>query len=228
MRRRCTGGCVGIPPQEKSSYVSFALVTPLLLAWTASIVIPGQDFFTVLRLSASASRRVGLAAAVGVTCGLLVWSVTAMAGLSALLAANATLALVLRLCSAAFIAAYGVAMVVSALRPARTTGLEPATVRTTGSIRRGWIVGLLSNLSNAKLLVFFTALFSGLLPPRLSPGESVLLLGLMMAIALGWFALLAVLASKARIAAAYLRVRRFADGAVGAIFIALGIVLATT
>lgn len=206
--------------------MSFALVTPLLLVWTASIVIPGQDFLTVLRLSASASRRVGLAAAAGVATGLLIWSLAAMAGLSALVAANPALAVGLRLASAAFIGVYGVVMVVSAVRPARSA--PAAAAAATGSLARGWLIGLFSNLSNAKLLVFFTALFAGLLPPGLTLVDDAVLLVAMISIALGWFALLAVLASKARIAAAYLRVRRIADGVIGVVFVALAVVLIAT
>jgi threonine efflux protein len=93
---------------------------------------------------------------------------------------------------------------------------------------RSWATGLASNLSNAKLLVFFGSLFSGFLPHRLGPAEVALVAGEVAVLAAAWFGLVAVLGSHPRVSGLYRRYRRGLDVASGLVLIAIGALLSAS
>ncbi|HEY2206087.1 MAG TPA: LysE family transporter [Pseudonocardia sp.] len=215
---------------------------PLLLAWAVAVVSPGPDFLAVLRTSAGGSRRAGVLVACGVVTGIACWAVAALAGLTALLARYEHLYLALRLAGAAFLIVYGLTTLRSAWRRAPEAAeppeaaerpermarrsARPAGSAPAGAGWRGWRLGLLTNLSNPKAVIFFGALFAGLLPPSASTAARVEVLLAMLAVALGWFTAVAALASVPAATAAYRRGRRVLDLVTGGLFVAVGGALA--
>ena len=204
--------------------MSFVVTITLFTTFLIMLVIPGQDFVMVTRIAVSRSRRMGIAAAAGVSTGLLVWLLASILGVSALLDDNADLSRLLRFGGAALLAAFGVFSVIAALRSSRTTPLElsalPGAVG--NPVFRGWAAGLFSNLSNVKLVVFFGSIFSGVLPHGLSVGENTLIAVAMGVLSFGWFSSVAILGSHPRVARAYQRASRGMDVVFGLIFIAIG------
>ena len=198
---------------------------PLLLAWTVAVVSPGPDFFAVLRTSAGGTRRAGLLAGFGVVTGIACWALAALAGLTAVLARYEHLYLVLRLAGAAFLVLYGLSLLRSSLR--QQADAEPVEFPNTAPAGwRSWRFGLLTNLSNPKAVVFFGALFAGLLPPTAGLEAKAVLLLAMIGLAIGWFALVAALASVPAARIGYQRARRVIDTLTGGLFVAIGGVLA--
>jgi threonine/homoserine/homoserine lactone efflux protein len=66
-----------------SQLVAFAGVIQL------GAMSPGPDFAVVVRQAAVTGRRGGMAAALGVACGVFVWAAAAAVGVAAVLAASA-------------------------------------------------------------------------------------------------------------------------------------------
>ena len=211
--------------------LSFSVTIPLLTTFLVALVVPGQDFVTVARLSMSRSRRVGIAAASGTATGLLFWALASVLGISALLDDNAELSRALRVGGAVTLIAFGIFSIVDAFR-AGADSKTPVTApprRRTGPDRpllRGWTTGLISNLTNIKLLVFFSSIFSGFLPDNLSMTENALIALGMATIGFGWFSLVATIGSHPPVALAYQRARRGMDVAFGLVFIAAGVLIA--
>lgn len=197
---------------------------PVLLAWVVALVSPGPDFLAVLRTSAARSRRAGLLVTLGVVTGQAVWMVAALAGLTVLLARYEHLYVVLRLVGAGFLILYGLTTLRSAWR--RAPGPAPESGAPAPAGWRSWRLGLFTNLSNPKALVFFGALFAGLLPPHADVVARTGVLVVMLALALAWFTLVATLASVPKAVAAYRRARRVVDAVTGGLFVALGGALA--
>ena len=209
--------------------MSFSVSLPLLTTFLVALVVPGQDFVTVARLSMSRSRRVGIAAASGTATGLLFWALASVLGISALLDDNTGLSGALRLGGAATLMAFGIYSIVHTLRTDPTAPLGAAASQQIALDRpllRGWATGLLSNLTNIKLLVFFSSIFSGFLPDNLSLSENGLIALAMAGIGFGWFSLVATIGSHPRVAQAYRRARRGMDVAFGLVFIAAGVFIA--
>lgn len=108
---------------------------------------------------------------------------------------------------------------------AATPPPEPASA----PARSGWAdvrLGFLTNtVGNPKAVVFFGALFAGILPAGIGAGES-LAVGLAMAgIALVFFAALAFAAGRRLVVRAYERAQTAIDAVVGMVFIVLGLAL---
>jgi threonine/homoserine/homoserine lactone efflux protein len=171
------------------------------------IIAPGPDFALTVR---NALRGGGLATALGVVTGQLVWALATAAGVAALLVASHPAFVALRLAGAAYLVWLGLSALVR-----RGTHRELA-------VRRGspYRQGLLSNLGNPKMPVFFTSLL-----PQFGVSFAALALhGLAFAaVTLAWLALVA----RAGALLGTGRVRRAIDVVTGVVLVALGLRLAT-
>ena len=170
------------------------------------IVAPGPDFALTVR---NTVRGGGVATALGVATGQLVWAIATAAGVAALLAASHPAFVALRLAGAAYLVWLGLATLLARGAHVPRFGL--------GSPYRQ---GLVSNLANPKMPVFFISLL-----PQF--GASFLALathGLVFAVmTLGWLALVSRGASLLLVP----RVRRVVDVVTGVVLVALGLRLAT-
>lgn len=208
--------------------MSFIVVITLFTTFLIAVIVPGQDFVTVVRLSVSRSRHEGIAAAAGVSTGLFIWALAALLGVSALLEDNTSLSHALRLGGAILLMAIGAYSVVTAILVGTTSAPGPVAVDgipVRGPMLGGWVTGLLSNLSNVKLLVFFGTIFSGVLPENLTGIETALIATVMAALAFGWFCSVALLGSHPRVSRAYQRASRSMDIAFGGVLVVIGVLI---
>jgi threonine/homoserine/homoserine lactone efflux protein len=118
---------------------------------TVVIVTPGQDTALTIRNTLLGGRAAGSRTAAGVAAGQTLWALAASLGLAALLAASEPVFLGLRLAGAAYLVWLGLQALWAAVR--RETA-NAAVARRGSPFRQG----LLSNLGNAKMAVFFTSL----------------------------------------------------------------------
>jgi threonine/homoserine/homoserine lactone efflux protein len=133
--------------------LSFVPSLPVLAAFVlASIVLgitPGPDMTFFLSKTVAQSRKAGFAAFAGASTGIAVHTVLVALGLSALLAASATAFTILKFVGAAYLAylAYDAIRHGSSLSLA--SGSKPE------SLHAIYIKGLLINLLNPKIIIFF-------------------------------------------------------------------------
>lgn len=204
-----------------SALVSFALVAGLIT------LTPGLDTALVLRTAARRGRRAGAAASLGIVTGLLVWGVTAAVGVSALLTASETAYTVVRYLGVAYMLWLGLGMLRSTLRGG---GQQPHSAP--DEIRGMWTYyrqGLLVNLMNPKVGVFYIAL----LPQFMSAEAPPALMGVLLALVhvtegLIWFALLIVAIERMRGLLQRPTAQRAIDGVAGLAVTGFGIRLAFT
>ena len=117
------------------------------------IVTPGQDTALTVRNTLAGGRSAGIRTAIGVVSGQAVWALAASAGVAALLVASEPAFLALKLAGAAYLVYLGGQALLAAVRRAPA----PAhAVRDAGG--RELRQGLLSNLGNPKMAVFFSSL----------------------------------------------------------------------
>ncbi|HET8968978.1 MAG TPA: LysE family translocator [Gaiellaceae bacterium] len=188
------------------------------------ICTPGPDTALIVRNALSGGRRGGIATATGIIGGILVWTLAASAGVAALLSASEPVFRALQIAGAAYLVYLGLQSIVSALanRSDRTRSAGAPTL----TPRRAFRQGLLSNLGNPKIAVFFVSL----LPQFVSDGSESFLALAVLGVAfslmgLAWLTLYAVVVAKA---GQFLRgrVRRALDAVTGTILVAFGIRLA--
>jgi len=203
--------------QNLGAFVAVSLVV---------ICTPGPDTALIIRNTLAGGRRGGIATAIGITAGIAVWTLAASVGVAALLSASEPVFRALQLAGAAYLVYLGAQSLVAAVSGRRheTTGEGGGP---TVAPKRAFRQGLLSNLGNPKIAVFFVSL----LPQFVSDGsESFLALAVLgvafSLLGLAWLMLYAVVVAKA---GQFLRgrVRRALDAATGTVLVAFGIRLAT-
>jgi threonine/homoserine/homoserine lactone efflux protein len=200
-----------------ASFLAFLGVSALV------IVTPGPDTAVTINGTLSGGRRGGVFTALGVSCGQAVWTLAASAGVSALLVASEPAFLTVKYLGAAYLLYLGLHAIWSAIRRGPASPAAP-----TGLPRRGALAcyrrGLLSDLGNPKMAVFFTSLL-----PQFGVGFAVLaLLGLVFcAMTFLWLACYAAALAKMGDLLRRSSVRRALDVVTGTVLVGLGVRLAT-
>lgn len=188
------------------------------------IVTPGQDTVLTIRNTLLGGRACGTFTAVGVALGQGIWTLAASAGVTALLASEPAFAAV-RAAGAAFLIYLGIQVLLAALRGATTHAVVGGVKRLTpaAALRHG----LISNLGNPKMAVFFTSLLPQFVPA--GPGAFLNMLGLGLVfccMTLGWLSVYALAIGRVGDVLGRPRIRRAFDGVVGTVLVAFGIRLA--
>jgi len=116
-------------------------------------IMPGPDSLLIMTRSATQGWRAGSAAALGIGTGTFVHIVGAALGLSAILATSAAAFTVVKLAGAAYILYLAAGMLLSKRNDGATVPLKIAPL----PYRRIYAQGILTNLLNPKVALFFLA-----------------------------------------------------------------------
>jgi threonine/homoserine/homoserine lactone efflux protein len=193
------------------------------------IASPGQDTALTIRNTLVGGRGGGIATAFGVVSGLATWTIATSAGLAALLVTSQPLFLTVRLAGAAYLVFLGLQALRAALF-ARGAPRQPTGSGSTTRLRRvvAYRQGLISNLSNPKIVVFFLSLLPQFVDRGREPFGRLLLLGFIFcSITLAWLTLYAVVVARVGDFLRRDRVRRALEATTGLVLIGLGLRLAT-
>jgi threonine/homoserine/homoserine lactone efflux protein len=150
------------------------LSTLLLFAGSvvALVLVPGPNLIYIVTRSVEAGRRAGFASMLGVETGSLVHVAMAAVGLSALLASSATAFEIVKYAGVAYLVYLGV----RALRSGGAPHDEPPSP---AGMRRAYVEGVLVNVLNPKVSLFFLAFLPQFVDPaRGDTTLQVLVLGL--------------------------------------------------
>ncbi|WP_434587828.1 LysE family translocator [Streptomyces sp. A5-4] len=161
------------------------------------VAMPGADFTVVVR-NALASRRSGVASAVGVAGGLLVHTALAVAGLAAVLVAVPALFRAIQLLGGAYILYLGCRALLS-VRASAPEGRPDAEreKKAVGGVGRSLRQGFLTNALNPKAPVLFLSLLPQFVPEGRPPLPRTLLLAMIVVVlALLWFPAVALLVDR--------------------------------
>lgn len=181
-------------------------------------ITPGPDSLLVLRSSLLAGRRTGARVAGGAATGSLVWGVCSAVGVTAIVAASAQAYRAVQLAGACY-------LVVLGLRGWRErAGHESFRLQRSPGFR----AGLLSNLLNPKVGLFFLAVMPQFIPPHAHVASYALAFATVDAvIAAVWLIAVAWISDKTRSLLRRPRVRTALDRATGTALVTLGLKVAT-
>lgn len=193
------------------------------------IVTPGPDTAMTVRNTLLGGRIGGVFAAFGVATGQAIWALATSVGLVALLVASEPVFNALKYAGAAYLVFLGAQALIGACRGTAPSLQAPAATRCASRLspRASFVQGLLSDLGNPKMAVFFSSLL-----PQFAPREGEVfatLIGLGLVFSAMTFLWLAVYAAAiARLGALLQRsgIRRALDAVMGTVLIALGLRLA--
>jgi threonine/homoserine/homoserine lactone efflux protein len=200
-----------------------------LLVATLLAVTPGTDTLLVARNVLGRGRTAGLATITGIACGCVVHAVLSAVGVSLILLRSAEAFRALKWGGAAYLVILGIQSLRSWWRADDVTPAATAEDRTRSGSRRlrSFLEGLLTNVLNPKVGLFYLAF----LPQFIRPDEpvlarSLLLGGLHVGIGVVWLSLLSLSLVRLRPLVESRLWRARLEGASGAVLIALGVRLA--
>ncbi|WP_422023498.1 LysE family translocator [Roseibium sp.] len=129
---------------------SFSVLAAFTAAALVLTITPGPDMTLFMSKTLTQGRKAGIAAVLGATTGLIIHTILAAIGISALLAASATAFTVLKFVGAAYL----IWLAIQALRKGTSLTLEAAESKTQ-PFRGVWLQGLGVNILNPKIVLFF-------------------------------------------------------------------------
>jgi threonine/homoserine/homoserine lactone efflux protein len=177
-------------------------------------ILPGPATAMVIQSAARGGRAHAMRATAGDAAGLAVWAVASMLGVSALLIASEVAFTALKVVGAIVLIGYGVAAIRAARRGEAAHG-----PRVQGGAFR---MGLVTALTNPKVGLFYIALLPQFVPEGAAVLPATLLLaGIQISLACGWYFVLASAVGRAR--EAFARHRGRIQAATGALMIGFGL-----
>lgn len=203
-----------------TAILTFAAAAALLT------ITPGLDSMYVLRTVVGSGRATGLIAGAGISLGVLAWGVATAVGLTALLLASPLAYELVQMIGAGYLFFVGARMLWRSRRRA-SQGVDADTVDLRVPPWRAFHTGLLTNVLNPKVGVFYVTLLPQFIPHGASVlTTSLLLAGIHVALGLVWFTVIALLVGRIRHVVARAAVRRRIEQVTGVAFLGFGVRLA--
>ena len=190
------------------------------------ICTPGPDTALTIRNSIIGGRRGGLLTAGGIAAGQLIWTIAASVGLAGLLQASQPAFTALKIIGAAYLVFLGAQSILAAVR-GHTAHEEqqsrPHQLSPWNAMRQG----LISNLANPKMAVFFLSLLPQFASPTSAGFAAFAPLGLVFCLmTFGWLSIYALVLHRVGSFIQRSRVRRTLEAVTGTVLVGLGIRLA--
>lgn len=186
---------------------------------------PGPDLVLLMR-TATRSRRHAWAANLGIHTGAALWFALTVFGAAALLNAVPQAVSAVQVVGGAVLVWMGAVNLRGGLgdRHDPPADLDEAVQRL-GSVRSSYLRGLLTNLSNPKIVVALAAMIAPMLPASPSLATALVVLAALWLSSFALFGLIAQVTSAERLRRTFLLAGLYVDIAAGAFFIIVGAAL---
>src|SRR4051794_23818022 len=185
-------------------------------------LVPGPATALVIRSGATIGLLRTLPVIAGAEVGVYAWALLAAAGISGVVAPSPVAFTGLKIAGTAVLVYLGVQAWRTAARAPELLEDSPARSWT------GFTTGAVTNLANPKIMVFCLAFFPQFLPPGVDPfGATAVLAAITVVVDVGYFLLVAAMATRARTLLNRRRVRVAMDRTAGTVFLALAARTAT-
>lgn len=183
------------------------------------LVSPGPDFFYVCRKAMADSRRNAILGSIGITIGIGIWALIVLFGLAFLNRIIPNFQYGLMLAGGSYLAYSGFKMT----RVTKNAVIEEKISREKpSSALKEILSGLAINLSNPKIVVFFSSVLAGYVSNLSTISDILAVLGILMGSGLVWFWLVALLFSQKMIRQFYAKHSRYLDNFAGIVFLLFG------
>ena len=185
-------------------------------------ISPGPSFVLVARTSMAASRIDGLFVSIGMGIGGMAFSVLAILGVRVVLAGVPWLYFALKLAGGLYLLYLAIRIWRGANKPMIVSDTRPGVRR---SLKKSFLLGLLTQLSNPKTAIVYGGIFAALLPHDLPQTAIFVLPLLVFFVEAGWYSVVALTLSTRSSRAAYLKTRKYVDRFAGGVMGIVGLKL---
>jgi threonine/homoserine/homoserine lactone efflux protein len=194
----------------------------VLAAIGIGAISPGPSLVLVARTAIAISRRDGLATALGMGIGGLVFASAALLGLHVVLTNVPWAYLAIKIAGAAYLLYLAVCLWKGARDPIAASDVRADDAH---GLLRSFVFGLATQLSNPKTAIWYASIFTAFLSPEQPRGLAIVILPMIFMIEAGWYALVAVAFSSAGPRRGYLRLKPWIDRTAGSVMGLLGLKL---
>jgi threonine/homoserine/homoserine lactone efflux protein len=190
----------------------------LVAAQSVALISPGPAVVAILQKSFAEGRGRAYPYGMGLAFGASLWCLFALAGLSVVFHLVPVLYTVMKVAGACYLLWLAFNIWKGADRP-----IPPAS---NGSLRQGFLGGLLLNLSNPKPALFFSAVIVTIFPEALSLGQQAGVYAIVIGMELAFYATVVTLLTLPAVRGKYLAAKHWIDRATAGVLGALGLSLA--
>ncbi|WP_284735568.1 LysE family translocator [Dongia deserti] len=204
-----------------TSFMAFLGVSAIV------IMTPGPDTAVTVRNTLLGGRVAGILTALGISTGQAIWALATSFGVVALLVASEVLFQAVKYAGAAYLIYLGLHALIGAWRGGDGGPAAARVDKARLGPGKAFLQGLMSDLGNPKMAVFFASL----LPQFATPGEglfaALMSLGLVFSLlTFLWLAVYAFVIAKAGEVLRRRAIRRWIEGVTGTLLVALGVRIA--
>ena len=182
------------------------------------LLSPGPDFFYVSRAAAIHSRRAAIYGVIGITIGVSIWATAAVLGLAIVFKTMPALQGIIMALGGSYLFYLGVKMA----RVTTNAVFDEANLRQNTASKNEILKGLLVNLSNAKVVIYFSSVMSFVLVNITETWQILTALLLITLETFVYFYVISILFSRPFTKRFYSRYSRYIDNVSGVIFILFG------
>jgi threonine/homoserine/homoserine lactone efflux protein len=203
----------------------YSALLAIAIALGLGAISPGPSFIVVARNAATLSRQHGMATALGMGTGALLFALMAMLGLAAVLHTVPIAYAALKVGGGAYLVYLGYLIIRGAAAPfdVSTTGTTLATAQR--PLWQSYLHGLFTQLSNPKTAIVFASVFSASLPTEFPPSFYLFLPLIAFILDGGWYLCVAYVLSAEQPRQRFLSHKTMIDRAAGTVLGLLGLKL---
>jgi len=200
-------------------------IVSILAALLLGAMSPGPSFILVARNAIGLSRANGIATAIGMGVGGIIFAGVALCGLYTLLAAVGWLYIALKFAGGSYLVYLAFKIWRGAGEPINVGG---SSERSNRRWHRSFWIGLTTQLSNPKTAIVYGSIFAALLPQHPPTWCYFALPPLVLGIEGGWYTVVALCFSSQRPRELYIRSKKWIDRLAASAIATLGIRLIVT
>ena len=201
--------------------IAFAGITFLLA------IVPGPNALLILHTSITAGKRCALANIFGFAVGFFIHAFISAKGLSLLMSQSATAFTLFKWVGVIYLLWLGFSNIRSWLRMTKIE-LDTQKVPKAETLSSGFIKGLLTNLLNPKIVLFYLSIFPQFVEPEFILEQSMLLGGVQSLVVGSWFVVVIFFATKLKAWLSAPKTSRWLNYVSGTLFIGFGATLTNT
>lgn len=200
------------------------ILLPLALAHLAAAASPGPSFVLIARTAAARSRTAAMRMSLGLGLGAVFWAAAALFGLSVLFKLAPWTFIVLKIAGGLFL----IWVAVQLWRHAKTPLILAANGGPAQSAFADVRQGLLFQVANPKVSVFFGSVFVTLVPPDAPAALLVTLLAIIFMVETFWYVAVSTIFAIPQVRHRYIGAKTWVDRGCGGFLGLLGLRLATS
>ncbi|MCQ9083910.1 LysE family translocator [Vibrio harveyi] len=190
-------------------------------------IIPGPNALLILFTALTQSRRFAIANILGVALGFMIHAFVSAKGLSLLLSQSALAFNILKWMGVAYLVWLGINNLKSGLKLAdQKLKLDRKVEEQT--LKQAFAKGLLTNLLNPKIVLFYLSIFPQFVQPEHILEQSMILGALQAGIVASWYLFVIFFATKLKVLLTSSKTSKWLNYVSGALFISFGVGLANT